>query len=44
MQFYEINIFQIMTFKFYAVYNKHEKVKIDNQTRKNLQVLSQLLE
>ena len=33
MQFYKINICQIMIFRLYAVYNKHEMIKIGNQTR-----------
>ena len=33
-----------MIFKLYTVYNKHEMIKIANQTRDKLQVLSQMLE
>ena len=44
MQFYEINICQIMNFTFYSVYNKHEMIKIGNQIRKKSEVLSQMLE
>ena len=44
MQFYEINIEKIMIFRLYTVYNKHEMIKIDNQTREKSQVLSQVLE
>ena len=44
MQFYEINICPIMIFRFHAVYNKHEMIKIGNQIREKLQVLSQMLE
>ena len=43
MQFYEINIFQVMIFRLYAVYNKHEMLKNGNQTREKSQVLSQVL-
>ena len=32
MQFYEINIKQIITFRLYTVYNKHEMMEIRNQT------------
>ena len=44
MQFYEINICQIMIFKIYAVNKKHEVLKIGSQIREKLQVLSQMLE
>ena len=44
MQFYEINICQIMNFGLYTVYNKCEVIKTDNQTREKSQVLSQVLE
>ena len=44
MQFYEINTSHVMTFKLYAVYNKHEMIKIGNQTRGKSQVLSRVLE
>ena len=44
MQFYEINIEKIMIFRLYTVYNKHEMIKIDNQTREKSQVLSQMHE
>ena len=33
MQFYNVNICQVMIFKFYAAYNKHDMVKIGNKTR-----------
>ena len=33
-----------MIFRLYAVYNKHETLKIGNQTREKYQVLSQVLE
>ena len=34
------NICQAMIFRLYTVYNKHEIIKIGNQTREKLQVLS----
>ena len=39
-----MNICQVMIFKLYTVYNKHEMIKIDGQTREKSQVLSQVLE
>ena len=44
MQFYEINISQVMILSLYTVYNKHEMIKIGNETREKLQILSQVLE
>ena len=44
MQLYEINIYQVMIFQLYTVYNKHEMIKIDRQTREKSQALSQVLE
>ena len=44
MQFYEINIYQIMIFRLYKVYNKLEMIKIDSQTTEKSQVLLQVLE
>ena len=44
MPFYEINICQVMIFRLYTVYNKHEMIKIGSQIRENLLVLSQVLE
>ena len=44
MQFYKINICQVMMFKLYVIYNKHEMIKIGNQTKEKSQVLSQVLE
>ena len=35
MQFYEINICQLMICRIYTVYNKHEMIKIGNQAEKN---------
>ena len=43
MQFYEINIYQVMIIRLYTVYNKHETIKIYNQTREKSQELSQVL-
>ena len=40
MKFYEMNICQVMIFRLYTVYNKYEVIKIGNQTREKLQVLS----
>ena len=34
IQFYEINICQVMIFRFYIFYNKHQMIKIGNKTRK----------
>ena len=44
MHFYEINICQVMIFRLYNVYNKHEMLKIVNQTGEKSQVLLQVLE
>ena len=44
MQFYEINVCQIMIFRLYAVYSKHEMINIGSQIREKLQVLSQVFE
>ena len=44
MQFYELNFYQVMTFRLYIVYNKHEMIKIGNETRVKSQVLSQELD
>ena len=44
MQLYEINIYQVMIFGLYAMYNKHNMIEIGNQTREKLQVLTQVLE
>ena len=33
IQFYEINICQVMIFRLYTVYNKHERIKISIRTR-----------
>ena len=33
MQFHEIDICQVMIFKIYTVYKKHEMIRINNQTR-----------
>ena len=44
MQFYEINICQIIIFRLYTVRNKHQMIKIGNQIREKLQVLSEVAE
>ena len=44
MQFYEINICQVMAFRFYTAYNMHEVIKTGNQIREKSQVLKQVLE
>ena len=44
MQLYEINVCQVMIFRLYTFYRKHEMLKIGNQTREKSQVLSQVLE
>ena len=44
MQINEINIYQIMIFKLYTVYNKHEVIKIGNETTEKSKDLSQVLE
>ena len=44
MEFYEINIYKVVMFRLYIVYNKHEMIQIDNQTREKTQALSQVLE
>ena len=35
MQVYETNIFQVMIFRLYTVYNKHEIIKLTIKTEKN---------
>ena len=35
MQFYEINICQVIIFRLYAVYNKHEMIKLAIKPEKN---------
>ena len=44
MQFYEINISEVITFKLYIAYNKHEMIKFGNQAREKSHILSQVLE
>ena len=39
MQFYKINIRQVIIFRLHTVYNKHEMIKIIIQTREKSQVL-----
>ena len=38
------NLCQVMIFRLYTVYKKHEGIKIDNKTKEKSQVLSQVLE
>ena len=35
MQFYEVNIYYAIIFRIHTIYNKHEIIKIGNQTKKN---------
>ena len=44
MQFYEINICEVMIFPLQTVNNKHKMIKINNQIREKSQVLPQLIE
>ena len=44
VQFYEAYICQVMIFRLYTVYDKHEMIKIGNQTREKSEVLSLVLE
>ena len=44
IQLYKINICRIIILSLYIVYKKHEMIKIGNQVREKLQVLSQKLE
>ena len=44
IQFYEINICEVMIFRLYIIYNKHEMIKIGNQAIEKWQVLSQILD
>ena len=44
MQFCEINICEVMISRTYTAYNKHQMIKIDNQTSEKSQLLSQVLE
>ena len=44
MKFNEINICQSMIIRLSIAYNKHEMVKISNQTREKPQGLTQVLE
>ena len=43
MQFYDIYFFQVMIFRLYTVYNKHEMIKIDHKNREKSQVLSHVI-
>ena len=44
MQFYEVQICQLMIFSLYIVYKCIMMIKIGDQTREKLHVLSQVLE
>ena len=44
MQLHEMNLWQVMIFKLYILYNKHKMIKIGTQNREISQVLSQVLE
>ena len=44
LKFYEINIYQVMIFSLYTVYNKQEMIKTDNLIREKTQELLQVLE
>ena len=44
MQLHEMNLWQVMIFRLYILYNKHKMIKIGTQNRKISQVLSQVLE
>ena len=39
-----MNICQIMNFKLYIIYNKHEKINTGDQAREKSEVLLQVLE
>ena len=43
MQFYEINIYQVVIFRLYTIYNKHQMIEIVNETREKSQILSQVI-
>ena len=43
MPFYEINICEVMIFRLYTIYNKHEMIKISSQNREKLHVLQVLV-
>ena len=44
MQLHEMNLWQVMIFRLYFLYNKHKMIKIGTQNREISQVLSQVLE
>ena len=44
MQLHEMNLWQVMIFRLYILYNKHKIIKIGTQNREISQVLSQVLE
>ena len=44
MQLHEMNLWQVIIFRLYILYNKHKMIKIGTQNREISQVLSQVLE
>ena len=44
MQLHEMNLWQVMIFRLYILYNKHKMIKFGTQNREISQVLSQVLE
>ena len=44
MQLHEMNLWQVMIFRLYILYNKHKMIRIGTQNREISQVLSQVLE
>ena len=44
MQLHEMNLWQVMIFRLYILYNKHKMIKNGNQNREISKVLSQVLE
>ena len=44
MQLHEMNLWQVMIFRLYILYNKHKMIKIGTQNIEISQALSQVLE
>ena len=44
MQLHEMNLWQVMIFRLYILYNKHKMIKIGTKNREISQVLSQVLD
>ena len=40
IQFYEINVCQLMIFRLYTVYSKHEKIKVSNKIIRAFEIIS----